>query len=200
MPAQELALLQANLGYARGMTATAAALEAQLTGAVDVSDLLRAGLVQGVSAFDHFVHEEVRVRMLALSAAPPSLWPPAFARFRVSLQSVDQAMTGAGGTWLENEIRLQHGYLAFQQPDKVADALRLISRVELWSAVGTHLGRTAADLKTQLKLIVDRRNKIAHEADMDPTPPRARYPISRSMVDASLDFLESIAVAIVAVS
>jgi hypothetical protein len=138
--------------------------------------------------------------MLALSAVPPSLWPSAFARFRVSLQSVDQAMTGAGQTWLENEIRLQHGYLAFQQPDKVADALRLVSGVELWPAVGTYLGRTAADLKTQLKLIVDRRNKIAHEADMDPTPPRARYPISRRMVDASLDFLEGIAVAIVAVS
>jgi hypothetical protein len=182
------------------MAATAAALEAQLTGAVDVSDLLRGGLVQGVSAFDHFVHEEVRVRMLALSTATASLWPAGFARFRVSLQSVDQAITGGGRTWLENEIRLQHGYLAFQQPDKVADALRLVSDVELWPAVGAHLGRTASDLKTQLKLIVDRRNKIAHEADIDPTPPRTRYPIARGMVDASLDFLESIAVAIVAVS
>lgn len=200
MPAHELALLQTNLGYARTMAATAAALEAQLTGAVDVSDLLRAGLVQGVSAFDHFVHEEVRVRMLALSVAPASNWPAGLARFRVSLQSVDQAVTGAGNTWLENEIRLQHGYLAFQQPDKVADALRLVSGVELWPAVGAHLGRTALDLKTQLKVIVDRRNKIAHEADIDPTPPRARYPISRGMVDASLDFLESIALAIVAVS
>lgn len=200
MPTQELALFQTNLGYAKAMTATAAALDAQLTGAVDISDLLRASLVQGVSAFDHFIHEEVRIRMLALSAISARLWPAGFTRFRVSLQSVDQAMTGTGLTWLENEIRLQHGYLAFQHPDKVADALRLVTNIELWPAVGAHLGRTASDVKTQLKLIVDRRNKIAHEADIDPTPPRVRYPISRGMVDASLDFLDNIAVAIVAVS
>ena len=29
----------------------------------------------------------------------------------------------------------------------------------------------AADAKVRLELIVDRRNKIAHEADMDPTNP-----------------------------
>jgi hypothetical protein len=200
MPAQELALFQANMGFARSMVSTAAALQAQLTSAVDVTDLLRAALVQGVSAFDHFVHEEVRVRMLILSTMPAISWPASFARFRVSLQSVDQAMVGTGPTWLENEIRVQHGYLAFQHPDKVADALRLVSTVELWSAIGMNLGRSASDLKTQLKLIVDRRNKIAHEADMDPTPPRSRYPISRSIVDGSLDFLEDVAVAIVAVS
>jgi hypothetical protein len=199
VPAQELDLLQTSLGYARAMAATAAALEVQLTGAIDVSDLLRAALVQAVSAFDHFVHEEVRARMLSLLAGPADRWPAGFARFRVTLQSVDHAKTRAGQTWLENEIRIQHGYLAFQQPDKVADALRLVSDVELWSAVGAHMGRPASDLKTQLKLIVDRRNKIAHEADIDPTPPRGRYPISRIMVDASIDFLDHLALAIVAV-
>ena len=200
MPAQELALFQTNLNFARGMTATAAALQAQLTGAMDVSDFLRAGLVQGVSAFDHFIHEEVRVRMLALSTTPANAWPNGFTRFRVSLQSVDLALSGSGSNWLEDEIRLQHGFLSFQHPDKVADALRLVSDVQLWPAVATQLGRTPADVKTRLNLIIDRRNKIAHEADMDPTPPRVRYPITRTLVDDSLDFLEDITKTIVAVT
>ena len=78
--------------------------------------------------------------------------------------------------------------------------MRLVSDVELWAAVGTQLSRPSADVKTQLKLIVDRRNKIAHEADMDPTPPRSRYPITRNLVDTSLDFLENVANAIIAVT
>jgi hypothetical protein len=200
VPAQELTLFQTNLNFARGMTATAVALQAQLTGAIDVSDLQRAALVQGVSAFDHFIHEEVRVRMLALSVTPASAWPKGFARFRVSLQSVDHALSRSGSTWLEEEIRLQHSYLAFQHPDKVADAIRLVSDIELWTAVSGRLGRPPADVKTQLKLIVDRRNKIAHEADIDPTPPRMRYPITRGMVDTSLDSLADVAKAIIVVT
>lgn len=200
MPVQELTLFQKNLGFARGMSATAAALQAQLTGVMDVTDLLRAGLVQGVSAFDHFIHEEVRVRMLALSATPPGSRPNGFTRFRVSLQSVEQALGGGGSAWLENEIRMQHGYQSFQNPDKVADGLRLVSHVDPWNAISAHLGRSPSDVKTQLKLIVDRRNKIAHEADMDPTPPRSRYPITRILVDDSLDFLEEIWKAVIAVT
>ncbi|MCX2971959.1 hypothetical protein OSB71_24420, partial [Streptomyces sp. JHD 1] len=67
--------------------------------------------------------------------------------------------------WLEQEIREQHGYLSFQQPDKVADAFRLVSDVSLWVEVAKHLGLRPEDVKRQLKLIADRRNKIAHEAD-----------------------------------
>ena len=48
------------------------------------------------------------------------------------------------------------------------------------------------DVKLQLKLIVDRRNKIVHEADVDPTPPRTRYAISAWAVGTSLDFLEDL--------
>lgn len=200
MPSLELALFRQNLAFARTMTATATALELQFTSAIDVSDLLRAALVQGVSAFDHFIHEEVRVRMVGLLAVSKSQWPSAFQRFRVAMSSVDEATKTTSAAWLENEVRRQHGFLAFQHPEKVADAIRLVTDVELWSAVASDLGLTAADAKTRLQLIVDRRNKIAHEADTDPTPPRSRYPINRQLVDDSLDYLESVAASVVRVT
>lgn len=181
------------------MAATASALKAQVTPVVDVSDLLRAALVQGVSAFDHFIHEEVRVRMIGLAGQAAVKWPPAYGRFRISLEAFDRSRTG-GTRWLEEEIRAQHSYLAFQQPEKVADAIRLVSDVELWPSVANFIGVDTRAVKTQLKLIVDRRNQIAHEADMDPTPPRSRYPISRNIVDSSLDFLDVLVEAIVNVS
>ncbi|MOA60538.1 hypothetical protein D3C78_1854410 [compost metagenome] len=45
------------------------------------------------------------------------------------------------------------------------------------------------NLKTNLNLIVDRRNKIAHEADMDPTCPGFRWPIDDVMVEESINFV-----------
>jgi hypothetical protein len=192
MPSTELALFRGNLSFARDLAATAVALNAQVTPAMGTGDLLRAALVQGVSAFDHFVHEEVRARMLEIQGGRlPRV--PAFERFRISLQSVQQALSTSGVVWLESEILEQHRLLTFQHPDKVADAFRLVSTVEFWNAVGSVLGRPASDVKRTLLLIVDRRNKIAHEADTDPTPPRSRYPISITIVTESLNFLERIA-------
>lgn len=190
MPAAELATYERNIAYARTMAGTAAALQAQVTGAIDPSDLFRAALVQGVSAFDHYVHEEVRTRMLLIHQQPRATWPDPFSRFRVAMTSVVDARHSKVDTWLDNEIRAQHGHLSFQQPDKVADAIRLVSGVELWNTLAATIGQPPIGLKTRLKLIVDRRNTIAHEADTDPTPPRTRYPITREMVDESLDFLD----------
>lgn len=195
MPATELAQFESNLDYAHQMAATASALSSTLTGALDVSDLLRAALVQGVSAFDYFIHEEVRVRMHAVHSLPPSNWHPAFCSFTVTLTSVAAALTGSSD-WLDDEIRRQHGHQSFQHPDKVAAAMRLATDTPLWPTVATQLGSDPATVRRRLQLIVDRRNKIAHEADTDPTPPASRYPISRVLVDDSLDFLKSVAKAI----
>lgn len=199
MPAAELAAFGQNIQYARDLAATATALQAQITSALSIDDLLRAALVQGVSAFDHFIHEEIRVRMLEIQSEM-RVRAKGFSRFRVSLDSVRIAAIQGDSSWLENEIKEQHGYLSFQQPDKVADAIRLVSDVTLWPAVASHMRLPVQDAKRKLKLIVDRRNKIAHEADTDQTPPRSRYPISAPLVTGSLDYLQDLANAIFAVA
>ncbi|MGE6955055.1 hypothetical protein [Staphylococcus capitis] len=114
---------------------------------------------------------------------------PGFYRFRVSLSSLGQALASSSTGWLEAEIRGQHSFLSFQHPDKVADAFRLVTDIPLWKEVADQMGQNPDDVKRQLKLIVDRRNKIAHESDTDPTPPRTRYAISAQMVGEGLDFL-----------
>ena len=188
-------MYQRNCRYARDIVATARAIKLQVTAALDTDDLLRAALVQGVSALDHFVHEEVRVRMLEIEAgARPRA--QAYGRFRISLDAVQAALLQPGTGWLDSEIRDQHGFLSFQQPDKIADAFRLVSDVPLWPAVASGIGLDVSTAKRQLKLIVDRRNRIAHEADTDPTPPRSRYPIDETLVLDSLRFLDDLVDAI----
>ncbi len=172
------------------------ALKASVTPALDISDILRAGIVMTVSALDHLVHELVLEGMLkTISGARPAT--EAFGRFDVSVASTQQAMNDPSvHTWLEYEIRTRHGWVSFQQPDKIADAIRLISDTSLWRDVGLQLHQDPADLKRRLSLIVQRRNKIAHEADMDPTVPGARWPIGESDLQGSIAFIEALGAAI----
>jgi hypothetical protein len=94
-------------------------------------------------------------------------------------------------SWLESEIRERLGYQSFQQADKIADAIRYISDKKLWDEVAIQMSRTAKDIKQQLNSIVDRRNKIAHEADIDPTfNIGSRWNIDEVLVSDAVDFIE----------
>ncbi|MDD1628107.1 MAG: hypothetical protein LUQ26_11650, partial [Methylococcaceae bacterium] len=97
--------------------------------------------------------------------------------------------TNIGSRWFESDVRERHSFLSFQQPDKIADAIRHFSDVKLWMEVGKIMANPEADVKTRLKLIVDRRNKIAHEADLDPSYPGVYWPITKHDVDGSLQFI-----------
>jgi len=154
-----------------------------------------AALVNGVSALDDYVHTVVRALMIqtADGARPRT---DAFERFPVPLQSALQASYLPAAIWLDQTVMTQHAHASFQQPDKIADAIRLVSSQELWNQLPTVLGTPAKDLKTQLKLIIARRNQIVHEADCDPTPPHTRWAILSSETADALDFLEALVNAI----
>ena len=157
------------------------------TPALDLSDILRAALVLSVSALDYYVHEVVRLGMLEIYSGSRSE-PPAFSRFQVSLGS-----TRSLDNLLEDEIRQRHSYKSFQQPDNIAEAIRLIADKKLWEEVGNLMDRPAKDIKQELSIIVDRRNKIAHEADIDPTFDLGnRWSINEELVNDAVDFIEQV--------
>jgi hypothetical protein len=112
-------------------------------------------------------------------------------------------------SWLESEIRERLKYQSFQQPDKIAEAIRYISDKKLWDEVALLMPQTAVNtshinaqsnlrsaktkqgIKQQLNSIVDRRNKIAHEADIDPTFSNGdRWNIDEILVGEASDFIE----------
>lgn len=171
------------------------ALAGLTTAAVDSSDLLRAQLVLGVSALDYYVHEITVLGMLeVLDGRRPAT--PAFLKFRVSVTGILGRSTPPPATWFESEVRERHSFLSFQQPDKVSDAIRLFTGIKLWHLVSGKLTMSEQEVKSQLKLIVDRRNKIAHEADLDPSYPNTRWPIHIADVEQSLTFLRRLGKAI----
>ena len=174
------------------------AFEQLTTPSVDLTDLLRAQIVMIVSALDHYIHEITRVGMLEIYDGERSQ-TQTFLRFQVTLNAAMKGISESRENgWLDTEIRERHGHLAFQRPDNIADAVRLFSSCELWPSVADQLNLTVQDTKNRLRAIINRRNQIAHEADLDPSYPGAgnRWPISPSDITNSLDFILNVCEAI----
>ena len=187
-------LFRISIARVRDLIAVHNSLKAQTSNVLDISDMLRSALVLAVSALDYYIHEVVRIGMLEIHRGERPE-PPAFSGFQISLGNA-RAGINAGqniDSWLEDEIRQRHSYKSFQQPNAIADAVRLICDKKLWEEVSINMGSPAKDIKQQLSLIVDRRNKIAHEADIDPTLSLGnRWPIDELLVNEAVDFLEQV--------
>jgi hypothetical protein len=74
-----------------------------------------------------------------------------------------------------------------------------VAACELWNDIALSKGAAAATksahakgLKRALSLIVERRNKIAHEGDLQPSFPRTPWPISRVDVSYAAGFIEDL--------
>lgn len=188
-----LEVLRDNLRRAESLVGLYISLSSRTTVALDLSDLLRAAFVMAISALDQFVHEVTRGGMLEIHEGTRAS-TPAYERFGIPLAQLAAVSNPATArAALDLEIRQRHGHLSFQQPDKIADALRHVAPDGLWAAVALAMDRDAKGLKQELSLIVDRRNKIAHEADVDPSYPGQRWPISPEDAQGACGLVGSIA-------
>lgn len=167
------------------------ALSAMTTTALNTNDLLRSQIVMAVSALDHFVHEIVREEMVAIYEGNRPI-VPGFSNFSVSLAEAKAGIPAPSSDWVDAAIREKHSYRSFQHPDRIADAIRFIYEDPLWPALESRIGVPAKEIKERLKLIVERRNKIAHEADLDPSFPGSRWPISYRDASSATDFIEQL--------
>lgn len=186
--------VRTNLVRVRNLGSIVDALDSQTTAVLDLSDILRAELVLAVSALDQFVHEVVRLGMLDAYEGR-RLRTNAFLRFQVSLEGALRGIdsNNAGNSyWLDDQIRTRNAYRSFQSPDNIADAVRLVSEVQLWNEVAKRMGTPSDEVRNRLRLIVDRRNQIAHEADVNPSPYEELWPIDRQIVTESVDFIERV--------
>lgn len=187
-------LFRLSIARVRDLIAVHNSLKAQASSVLDLSDMLRAALVLAVSALDYYIHEVVRIGMLEIHRGQRTE-PPAFSGFQISLGSARAAINAGQNidSWLEDAIRQRHSYKSFQQPDAIADGVRLICDKKLWEEVSSNMGKPAKEIKQQFNLIIDRRNKIAHEADIDPTLSLGnRWPIDELLVNEAVDFLEQV--------
>lgn len=165
-------------------------LNGQLTAALKPDELLRAEWVARVSALDLYVHELVAQQMSEIFGGTRS--PSAgFLKFAVPndvlLRIRAAGSQSAATSTFDLEVRSRLSIVTYQDPEKIAAGIRLVSDVELWNQIALQQGATpstkdstAKALKLDLSLIVERRNKIAHEGDLQPGAPRVPWSISRA--------------------
>jgi len=168
----------------------------KVTEVIRLDELLRAELVLVVSALDCYVHDIVRIgmtRALAMSSGEPN----SYLSFGVSMMFVKRLLRTSSAddraTLFDQEVRRLHGFKTFQNADKISEAFSLIGVMRLWDRIAVGLGIQPSDVKTRLNLIVDRRNRIAHEGDIDPSSGiTSKYPIDFPTVQQSVDWLDSL--------
>lgn len=181
------------------LSAMQAFLASRAKTALPVDEILRAEWVARVSALDLYVHELVSQRMRsAFEGSIPKT--PQFQAFHISLETVDRMRAASSPSSASDafdlEVRRQLAFVTYQDPDKIADGIRMCSSVELWNAIALHQGATATtkvskakQIKNQLRAIVDRRNKIAHEGDLQPTLPITAWPVTQTDLAEVANFI-----------
>ncbi|KAB2907691.1 MAG: hypothetical protein F9K30_23810 [Dechloromonas sp.] len=180
------------------LSALHAYLAANVTSVLQPDEILRAEWAARVSALDLYVHELVAQRLGEIFAGTrPSV--SGFAKFQIDAAGL-LALKQNPATFqnhIDLEVRSKLERRTFQYPVDIADGIRCISDVELWNSVALADGATeqtkvshAKTIKSQLTQIVNRRNKIVHEADLQPVVPRVPWPISTSDVLTVRTFVE----------
>lgn len=159
---------------------------ANMSGIFDSREILRAEWVARVSALDLYVHELVAQEMLKtfLGARPRTAKFDKFTIPHSVMSDIINNPHSCAQTY-DLEIRRQLGIQTYQTSDSIADGIRLISDISLWREIALDQGANnstadskAKSMKMQLNAIIERRNKIAHEGDMQPITPREPWPIT----------------------
>lgn len=178
------------------------------------SNLLKAQLVNVVSAFDMFVHNIVKkgvIEIFTKSRKETPKFQSLSFQAKTILKLIEVMAPGFMPSTpdeipeviLEKDLYNRLSCMSFQHPDKVVDALSLIwSEPHKIQTLAVDIGLPgatdndkAANLKQQLETIIQRRNQIAHEGDIDPTTMLPRT-IDIAHVKDATDFIESLGHAI----
>jgi len=160
---------------------------------IDPDDILRSALVFSVSALDTYMHDVIREGMLDIfTGSRPRT--KSYDAFMISLATLHAHLGAATVTtiWIEQEVRRILGFRTFQKSEKIAEGFSLISDSKLFSTLASRMRKRAEEIRKELDVIVDRRNKIAHEADLDGTLPGSRWPITTADVSNAANFIERV--------
>ncbi|CAL9387452.1 hypothetical protein SUDANB121_01195 [Nocardiopsis dassonvillei] len=199
---------ESNLSYARNMVTGGRALEG-LRGiganygdlaAAHPEDLYRAAWSQAVSALDHWLHQEVHKRAVALVRSEERPLPDRLSKLKLPLATVEQMadnpLGSVFGEFVTEEIRRD----TYQRSRGISEGLRLVTHLnaqEIWERIAAGLGVTAAQARDRQDSVVERRNRIAHQADLGPDG--RRTPMTASDVEAALEWIEGVAGQIAAI-
>jgi len=173
-----------NMQSARDLETIYIALEHMTAPGIPKNEILRAEFVAIVSALDTYIHSIVCESLKYMYKNGISI--DYLSNF-ISNNSISNIIL------LESKIIEIHGYKTFQAPKKIKE---IFSKIEVpfeW----TNTIFPLTDFDEKLQLIVERRNKIAHESDINQTNGLGeKWPISLSHVIQTIETIENIVISL----
>jgi hypothetical protein len=194
-----LNLFKFNIAEARNLTALYDYLEVSMKSPLSFDDLLRSQIVYSVSAFDKLIHDIIRIGMVEIFVGRRSP-TPAYLAESISISTHNELISATippPAYTFEQAIFRKLKTISYQEPSKIAEGLSYIwEEKQKWQKISAEIGLSDKDVKTQLKLIANRRNTIVHESDIDISS-NSKYLIDKNDCKAITDFLEQCGEAIV---
>jgi predicted nucleic-acid-binding protein len=145
-----------------------------------------------VSAFDKLMHDLIRIGMVEIFMGNRPTTPQYLAE-TITISTYSE-LTSA--TFLPKELVFEQAIVrklktvSYQTPDNVAKGLSYIwNEPQKWQKIASNMAMDTEAVKTELKLIVDQRNRIVHEADINPST-NQKYSITKSDSQSVTDFLQ----------
>jgi restriction system protein len=203
---REFLAFRNNIEYARKMVLAGKNLAPFESPVIDVGDFYRAAWVQAVSAIDHWFHEELYRRVAELAAQDSPGMPHQLTKFELPLAMVEEIRRGT--TTLADAVsehaRTKWANVSLQNPRRISEALKLVTEEDVWGKAAVQINQwnhgrtsmTAQSVKAQYIAITERRNKIAHEADLLDGHLKRRRPIAEAEASDAIGWIERIALAI----
>lgn len=177
---------------ARELVALGQAFSAMTSGRVDGSDLFRAALVQSVAALDSWMHRVILNRSTNSLLGKLAIEVGRSANTALPLQAVSEILQAPSLAEREIAVRThlaQRLYRqTFQQPDDIAKALNEVGIPKVWSQAF----EDARGARTELGLVVERRNLIVHSCDVDPADPGTLRAMPDEDALTAIDVIERI--------
>lgn len=163
-----------------------------LKGPFTFDDLLRFQIVYAVSALDKLIHDIVRIGMIGIFTGIRTPTTKYLCE-KISLSAyatLSAATIPPKEFYFEQEIIAKFRFVSFQSPENIADGLSYIwEEKHKWQKIAAAMAMDEDEIRTQLRLVIDRRNKIVHEADVD-IASGAKFGVTKTDCEAIVPFLE----------
>lgn len=158
---------------------------------MDTSYLLRSEYVLIISAFDNYLHSIVRRKLRTAFFSAQTLPTEFNLPIEICRLIRNEPSESTQQSLLDSALRCHLEKDSFQSPKSVEYALGLIGVKHVWRHASSTLGDTPEHIRNQLALIIQRRNQIAHEADIDYSTAMLRSIDLQTVVDCR-NFLENL--------
>lgn len=173
-----------------------------------VSELLRAAIVNSVSALDNYMHDLAITNSLKILYRAEDEIPAEFKKLSIpvietkkAIKKIKENPASRPGHIIKKAIHERLLYQTYQGPKGIENCMALLGIRGVWNLVTPLMPNNSTPEKTKANLlkITNRRNKIVHEADLVQRLEARSFSlriITRAEAEKSVKFIKEFVVAI----